>query len=84
MQKTVVIITGPTGIGKTKTGIEVATHFKTEIISADSRQIYKELCINGGSNKRRTKFCNPPFYSDNFDIRQLQCESIRNRSTFFD
>ena len=45
MQKTLVVITGPTGIGKTKTGIEIARHFKTEIISADSRQIFKELRI---------------------------------------
>ncbi len=45
MQKTLVVLTGPTGIGKTKTGIEIATHFNTEIISADSRQIFKELHI---------------------------------------
>ncbi|GAF03834.1 tRNA dimethylallyltransferase [Saccharicrinis fermentans DSM 9555 = JCM 21142] len=36
---------GPTGIGKTKTSIQIAQHFKTEIISADSRQIFKELKI---------------------------------------
>ena len=45
MQKTLVVLTGPTGIGKTKTGIEIAKHFNTEIISADSRQIFKELQI---------------------------------------
>jgi tRNA dimethylallyltransferase len=45
MQKNLVVITGPTGIGKTSVGIKVAQHFKTEIVSADSRQIFKELCI---------------------------------------
>ena len=40
-----VIIEGPTGIGKTDVGIALATWFKTEIISADSRQFYKELSI---------------------------------------
>ena len=45
MQKTLVILTGPTGIGKTKTEIEIAKYFNTEIISADSRQIFKELSI---------------------------------------
>ncbi len=45
MQKTLVIITGPTGIGKTKTGIDIALHFNTDIISADSRQIYREMQI---------------------------------------
>lgn len=40
-----VIIGGPTGIGKTALGIKIAQAFRTEIISADSRQVYKELCI---------------------------------------
>lgn len=45
MQKTLVVIAGPTAIGKTDLTIELARHFETEIISADSRQIYKELNI---------------------------------------
>ena len=40
-----IVILGPTGVGKTKAGIEVAKQLKTEIISCDSRQIYKELKI---------------------------------------
>ena len=43
--KTLVVIAGPTGVGKTKTGIRIAQHFKTEIISADSRQIFIETNI---------------------------------------
>lgn len=43
--KYLVIIAGPTGIGKTGLGIKLAKHFTTEIISADSRQIYKEMRI---------------------------------------
>jgi len=45
MSKTLIIILGPTAIGKTALSIQVAQHFKTEILSADSRQIYKELHI---------------------------------------
>lgn len=45
MPKTLIIILGPTGIGKTDLSIELAQELKTEIISADSRQIYKELQI---------------------------------------
>lgn len=41
--KTVIIIAGATATGKTAVAIELARHFKTEIISADSRQCYKEL-----------------------------------------
>nr|WP_321408737.1 tRNA (adenosine(37)-N6)-dimethylallyltransferase MiaA [uncultured Carboxylicivirga sp.] len=45
MTKHLVVLVGPTGIGKTDTSLKIAKHFKTEIISADSRQIYKELKI---------------------------------------
>ncbi len=40
-----IVITGPTAIGKTSLAIKVATAFSTEIISADSRQFYKEMRI---------------------------------------
>lgn len=43
--KRVIVITGPTAVGKTAVAIELAKLFKTEIISADSRQCYKELNI---------------------------------------
>lgn len=43
--KDFIIITGPTGIGKTKISIDAAKHFNGEIISADSMQIYKNLDI---------------------------------------
>jgi tRNA dimethylallyltransferase len=44
-QPTVIIIVGPTAVGKTAFAIALANHFNTSIISADSRQCYKELCI---------------------------------------
>ncbi|HLO92659.1 MAG TPA: tRNA (adenosine(37)-N6)-dimethylallyltransferase MiaA [Lentimicrobium sp.] len=43
--KFLIIITGPTAVGKTSVAIEVAKHFNTEIISADSRQFYKGMVI---------------------------------------
>lgn len=45
MSKTLIIIAGPTAIGKTALAISLAEHFKTEIISADSRQFYREMNI---------------------------------------
>lgn len=44
-QKYLITIVGPTAIGKTALAVEVAKHFGTEIISADSRQFYKEMQI---------------------------------------
>jgi len=43
--KTVIIIAGPTAVGKTAVAIRLAKHFQTEIISADSRQCFKEMII---------------------------------------
>ena len=45
MKKKCIIISGPTAVGKTALSVDVATHFSTSIISADSRQCYKELNI---------------------------------------
>lgn len=44
-KKYLIVIVGPTGVGKTSLSIALAKHFNTEIISSDSRQIYKELSI---------------------------------------
>lgn len=43
--KKLIVIVGPTAVGKTDLAISVAKHFGTEIISADSRQIFRELSI---------------------------------------
>lgn len=43
--KSLIVIVGPTGIGKTDLSIDIAKEYNTEIISSDSRQVYKELKI---------------------------------------
>jgi len=43
LKKTCYVIVGPTAVGKTVLAIELAKHFNTDIISADSRQCFKEL-----------------------------------------
>ena len=45
MNNTLISIVGPTGIGKTALSLKLASHFNTDIISADSRQFYKEIPI---------------------------------------
>lgn len=44
-QKTLIVLVGPTAVGKTELCIEIARKLDTEIISADSRQIFRELKI---------------------------------------
>jgi tRNA dimethylallyltransferase len=43
--KKLIVVVGPTAVGKTAVSIQLAQHFQTEIISADSRQIFKEITI---------------------------------------
>lgn len=43
--KTLIVVLGPTGVGKSDISLQLAKHYNSEIISADSRQIYRELCI---------------------------------------
>lgn len=44
--KKVVVLTGPTGVGKTETAISIAKHFNTDIINGDAFQIYDKLFIS--------------------------------------
>lgn len=47
--KTLIVITGPTAVGKTRLTINIARHYDIPIINADSRQIYRELKIGTAS-----------------------------------
>ena len=43
--KTLIVITGPTGVGKTEVTLRIAEHFNVPVINADSRQIFSEIPI---------------------------------------
>jgi tRNA dimethylallyltransferase len=45
MKNILIVLLGPTGVGKTDISINIASHFKCEIISADSRQFFREMRI---------------------------------------
>lgn len=46
--KLLVVIAGPTAVGKTEVAINLALHYQTEILSADSRQVYQEMNVGVG------------------------------------
>ncbi len=50
MRNKVIIVTGPTATGKTSLGVQLAQYFNGEIISADSRQVYKGFDIGSGKD----------------------------------
>lgn len=45
MSDTLIVVLGPTGVGKSAVSIQLAQHYATDIISADSRQLFRELSI---------------------------------------
>lgn len=72
-----IIVTGPTGIGKTELSLELAKKYKGEIISCDSMQIYKKLNI--GTAKIDLTETSIPHYmidivepSDNFTVADFK------------
>ena len=54
MDKHLISIVGPTGIGKTSLSLKLASYFDTEIISADSRQFYKEIPIGTAASSGKS------------------------------
>lgn len=60
--KTLVVLLGPTGVGKTDLSIELAKHYRTSIISCDSRQIYKEMYIGTAVPEREQLEAVPHFF----------------------
>lgn len=53
--KNIIVITGPTGVGKTKMSIELAKRIDAEIINADSMQVYKDLNIGTAKINEKEK-----------------------------
>lgn len=68
--KTVVIIAGPTAAGKTAKAIEVAQHFDTAVISADSRQCYREISIGTAKPSPQELQTVPHYFINSHSIRE--------------
>lgn len=69
-QKTLIVVVGPTAIGKTALGIKLAKHYKTEIISADSRQFFKEMCIGTAVPDTEELAAAPHHFIQNISIQE--------------
>ena len=81
--KKVIFIVGPTAIGKTELSIELAKILKTEIISCDSRQFYKELKIGSAppSKKERSEvkhhFIHNLSVREDYNAGQFEIDAIK-------
>ena len=81
-----VIITGPTATGKTRVGARLARDFDGEIISSDSRQIYRRLDIGSGKDIQEYSFdsVTVPYHlidiadpGDEYNLQKFQLDFIR-------
>lgn len=81
--KTLIVIVGPTAVGKTALAIDIAKHFNTEIISADSRQFYKELNIGVASPsadeliQAKHHFIANLNITDNYNVSRFETDAIK-------
>ena len=89
MNNLLVILLGPTGVGKTDLSIEIAKYFKTEIISADSRQIFKELTIGtavpsiDNLNEIKHHFIQSHSVKDYYSIDRFEKEVLNTLDSIF-
>ncbi len=87
--KRLISVVGPTGIGKTKLAIEIAKSQKTEIISCDSRQFYKEMKIGTAvpSDEELTEvphhFIGNLSIDDYYSIGQFEKEALEKLDELF-
>jgi tRNA dimethylallyltransferase len=63
-----VIVTGPTASGKTDLSVHIAAHFKTEIVSADSRQFFKDIPIGTAQPDQETLAAVPHHFIGEFPL----------------
>ena len=88
-KNTLLIVSGPTAVGKTKLCINLAKKFNTSIVSADSRQFYREM--NVGTAKPSAKdlqevahyFINTLSVHDDYDVRKFEKDALQLMDQLF-
>ena len=89
MSKYLISVVGPTAIGKTSLSIKLANYFNTEIISADSRQFYKEMQIGTAAPtqeelKQATHhFIHHKSIEDNYNVGSFEKDAISLLNTLY-
>ena len=82
MDKYLILIAGPTAVGKTQLSLSIAEQYKTDVISCDSRQFYKEMCIGTAVpnadelSKIKHHFIQNLSIEDNYSIGQFERDAL--------
>lgn len=85
-----ITIIGPTAIGKTALSIKLASYFKTEIISADSRQFYKEMSIGTAVPSKEELVAAPHHFIqhksifENYSVGDFEKDALKKLEELFD
>lgn len=80
--KTLIIILGPTGVGKTELSLQIAEKFGSPILSADSRQIYRDIpiCTAAATAEQQARvkhyFVGTHALEDSFSAAQFEIDSL--------
>ena len=88
-QKTLIVVAGPTAIGKTGVAIGLAQQLDTAIISADSRQFYRELKIGTAAPTAAEKaraphyFCGHLSIRDSYNVSMFENEALKTLDKLF-
>ncbi|TDT45456.1 tRNA dimethylallyltransferase [Maribacter spongiicola] len=89
MNKILISVVGPTAIGKTKLAIRLAQHYNTEIISADSRQFFKEMNIGTAVpsidelNQAKHHFIQHKSITEQYTVGDYEREAIEKLAHLF-
>jgi len=81
-KKTLIVIAGPTASGKTAAAISLAQHYKTVILSADSRQFYREMSIGTAKPSwielaaAKHYFIDSHSITDNFSVGDFEKQAL--------
>tara|TARA_R110002050_G_scaffold300836_1_gene473991 strand:- start:3452 stop:4348 length:897 start_codon:yes stop_codon:yes gene_type:complete len=89
MDKFLISIVGPTAIGKTALSIKLANYFNTEIISADSRQFFKEMQIGTAAPSKeelaaaKHHFIHHKSIQDDYNVGTFEKDALHCLNTLF-
>jgi len=88
--KTLIIILGPTAVGKTVVAIELAKQLDTEIISADSRQFFREMSIGTAKPSQeelksvKHHFIDSLSIKDEYNVGMFERDALKTLQTIFE
>jgi tRNA dimethylallyltransferase len=86
---TLIVITGPTAVGKTSLSIHIAQHLKAEIVSADSRQFYREMKIGTARPTDAEQAAVPHHFighlsvTDDYNVSKFETDALHKLESLF-